>query len=120
MAAVRVDVMTTIDAVVFNDAWNRRVEAQLGGISISIISLQDLIRNKVRWPGQRPPSPGSLAQARQTVITVRWRITAVSQIVSAIFCSGIRESSVLAHCERAGEAGQQPVKINRHPAFSPS
>ena len=46
MAPVRVDVMTTIDAVTFNNAWNRRVEAQLGGIAISIISLQDLIRNK--------------------------------------------------------------------------
>ena len=46
MAPVRVDVMTTIDAVTFEDAWNHRVQTHLGGISISIISLQDLMKNK--------------------------------------------------------------------------
>lgn len=43
---VRVDVMTTIDAVTFPEAWRNRVEAHLNGIPISVISLQDLIRNK--------------------------------------------------------------------------
>jgi hypothetical protein len=46
MAPARVDVMTTIDAVTFLEAWNNRVEAHLSGIPISVISLQDLIRNK--------------------------------------------------------------------------
>ncbi len=46
MAPARVDVMTTIDAVTFPEAWNNRVETHLSGIPISIISLQDLIRNK--------------------------------------------------------------------------
>lgn len=46
MAPARVDVMTTIDAVTFADAWKSRVETQLGDIPISIISLPDLIRNK--------------------------------------------------------------------------
>lgn len=46
MPPVRVDVMTSIDAVSFDEAWQNRVESQLGGIPISIISLQDLIRNK--------------------------------------------------------------------------
>jgi Nucleotidyl transferase of unknown function (DUF2204) len=46
MAPVRVDVMTTIDAVAFKDAWNQRVQTHLGGIPISIISLQDLMKNK--------------------------------------------------------------------------
>jgi predicted nucleotidyltransferase len=46
MAPVRVDVMTSIDAVTFEEAWERRVQTDLGGIPISIISLQDLIRNK--------------------------------------------------------------------------
>lgn len=40
------DVMTTIDAVTFIEAWKNRVETHLSGIPISIISLQDLIRNK--------------------------------------------------------------------------
>jgi predicted nucleotidyltransferase len=46
MAPARVDVMTTIDALTFPEAWKNRVEAHLSGIPISIISLQDLIRNK--------------------------------------------------------------------------
>ena len=46
MAPTRVDVMTTIDAVTFPEAWKNRVETHLSGIPISIISLQDLIRNK--------------------------------------------------------------------------
>jgi len=46
MAPVRVDVMTTIDAVAFQDAWNQRVQTHLGGIPIPIISLAHLIRNK--------------------------------------------------------------------------
>ena len=46
MAPARVDVMTTIDAVTFPEAWKNRVETHLSGIPISIISLQDLIRNK--------------------------------------------------------------------------
>jgi len=46
MAPVRVDVMTSIDAVTFDEAWKHRVETTLGGIAISIISLPDLIRNK--------------------------------------------------------------------------
>lgn len=46
MPPVRVDVMTSIDAVGFDEAWKNRVESHLGGIPISIISLQDLIRNK--------------------------------------------------------------------------
>ncbi|SPE40735.1 conserved hypothetical protein [Candidatus Sulfopaludibacter sp. SbA3] len=46
MAPARVDVMTTIDAVTFTEAWTSRVETHLDGIPISVISLQDLIRNK--------------------------------------------------------------------------
>ncbi len=46
MAPARVDVLTTIDAVTFPEAWENRVETHLGGIPISVISLQDLIRNK--------------------------------------------------------------------------
>lgn len=46
VAPVRVDVMTSIDAVTFTEAWQRRVETHLGGIPIFVISLQDLIRNK--------------------------------------------------------------------------
>jgi hypothetical protein len=46
MAPARVDLMTTIDAVTFPEAWNNRVETHLSGIPISVISIEDLIRNK--------------------------------------------------------------------------
>lgn len=46
MPPFRVDVMTTIDAVAFADAWKNRVETQLGDTPLFLISLQDLIRNK--------------------------------------------------------------------------
>jgi len=46
IAPVRVDVMTSIDAVTFDTAWQQRVQTLLSGIPISIISLPDLIRNK--------------------------------------------------------------------------
>lgn len=49
MAPARVDVMTSIDAVGFNDAWDQRVETQLDEIDeipISIISLRHLKENK--------------------------------------------------------------------------
>jgi hypothetical protein len=38
--------MTTIDRVTFPAAWETRVETHLSDIPISIISLDDLIRNK--------------------------------------------------------------------------
>src|SRR5205814_140784 len=46
MPPVGVDVMTSIDAVTFPEAWKSRVETTLSGVPISVISLQDLIRNK--------------------------------------------------------------------------
>jgi predicted nucleotidyltransferase len=46
MAPARVDVLTTIDAVTFPEAWKNRVETHWSGIPVSIISLPDLIRNK--------------------------------------------------------------------------
>ena len=46
MAPVRVDVMTSIDAVTFGEAWKHRVQTHLGDIPISIVSLQHLIQNK--------------------------------------------------------------------------
>jgi hypothetical protein len=46
MAPARVDVMTSIDGVDFNDAWNKRVRTQLDDIPISVISLKHLKQNK--------------------------------------------------------------------------
>lgn len=46
MAPARVDVMTSIDAVTFAEAWKHRVQTNLDVIPISIISLEHLKQNK--------------------------------------------------------------------------
>jgi hypothetical protein len=43
---LRIDIMTSIDGVGFDDAWQRRVEASYGGQRVHFISKQDLIANK--------------------------------------------------------------------------
>lgn len=46
MAPARADVMTSIDAVTFREAWKHRVRTNLDDIPISIISLEHLKQNK--------------------------------------------------------------------------
>lgn len=42
----RIDILTSIDGVHFNDAWERRVNDFFDDIPVFIISLEDLILNK--------------------------------------------------------------------------
>lgn len=43
---VRVDILTAIDAVAFEDAFAGRIEANLGGVRVGVLSRRDLIANK--------------------------------------------------------------------------
>ena len=43
---LRIDLLTSIDGVDFADAYARRVEVELGGLTVPFISLPDLRRNK--------------------------------------------------------------------------
>lgn len=43
---LRIDIMTTIDGVSFEDAWLRRVESRYGDQPVYFISREDLITNK--------------------------------------------------------------------------
>ena len=43
----RVDVLTGIDAVTFQEAWVNRVESRYGDQPVGIIGLAELIRNKL-------------------------------------------------------------------------
>jgi hypothetical protein len=43
---VRIDIMSSIDGVDFRPAWEHRVKAQWGDVSVPVISLEHLIRNK--------------------------------------------------------------------------
>jgi len=46
VAPVRIDVITAIDGVDFDDAWEGRVEADLDGLTIAVLSREHLIQNK--------------------------------------------------------------------------
>lgn len=43
----RIDILTTIDGVQFEQAWARRVEVEIGGLLIPFIGRDDLIANKI-------------------------------------------------------------------------
>jgi len=42
----RIDLLTSIDGVAFQEAWERRVVAQLDGLPVSVIGKEDLLANK--------------------------------------------------------------------------
>ncbi len=46
VAPQRIAVLTSIDGVEFADAWPSRLEAELGGLMVPVLSREDLIRNK--------------------------------------------------------------------------
>lgn len=43
---IRVDVMTSIDGVAFEDAWPNRVSSVIGSVPVAVIGREDLVRNK--------------------------------------------------------------------------
>jgi hypothetical protein len=44
---VRLEVITSISGVEFTEAYPRRLEVPLGGVVVSFISYEDLIKNKL-------------------------------------------------------------------------
>lgn len=46
VAPRRVDILTTLDAVEFDDAWRDRAEVEVEGLTIPVLGRRDLIRNK--------------------------------------------------------------------------
>jgi hypothetical protein len=66
VAPIRIDVITSIDGVVFEDAWAARIHAPFADQVVPILSREDLIRNKraagreqdlldVKWLERHPP-----------------------------------------------------------------
>ncbi len=43
---LRIDLITAIDGVAFEEAWSRRIESAYGRESVHVISKEDLIANK--------------------------------------------------------------------------
>lgn len=46
VAPLRVNILTGIDGVTFDDAWPARVQSKVFGQSVAVISIEHLIRNK--------------------------------------------------------------------------
>lgn len=46
VAPTRIDILTDIDALVFDQAWPNRVEVDVEGLRVPILGRADLIRNK--------------------------------------------------------------------------
>jgi hypothetical protein len=46
VAPRRVDLLTSIDGVEFDDAWPRRVVRDVDGMPVPVLSREDLLRNK--------------------------------------------------------------------------
>jgi hypothetical protein len=42
----RIDVLTAISGVTFDEAWNNRQSYEIDGITVSVLSAPDLVRNK--------------------------------------------------------------------------
>lgn len=47
VAPRRIDILTSIDAVQFSEAWENRIEVVVSGITVPVIGRSDLIRNKL-------------------------------------------------------------------------
>ena len=42
----RIDILTQIDGVTFDEGWQGRIEASVGGVSMPFLGLRELVRNK--------------------------------------------------------------------------
>jgi hypothetical protein len=46
VAPARIDVLTSISAVSFEEAWDRRTEADFDGVPAQFLHIDDLLKNK--------------------------------------------------------------------------
>lgn len=46
IAPSRIDVLTAIDGVTFDEAWAERIDTQIAGLSVPVIGRNSLIKNK--------------------------------------------------------------------------
>ena len=64
VAPRRIDVITSIDAVDFDDAWANRVQAPIQGMTVPVLGRGELVRNK-RSTG-RPKDAADVALLEET------------------------------------------------------
>ena len=59
----RIDILTSVAAVSFEEAWKTRVETRLGGLPVWVISKELLVRNKLA--AGRPQDLADAAKLRE-------------------------------------------------------
>ena len=64
----RIDILTRIDGITFEEAWPGRIEADIGGLRVAFLGRRDLVRNK-RASG-RPKDIQDLELLRQAGVNV--------------------------------------------------
>jgi len=62
-APVRIDLLTTLSGIDFEQAWPNRIEREFGGLPVKLIGLQDFITNKEAVG--RPQDLADAAKARE-------------------------------------------------------
>lgn len=63
MPPCRIDVLTSIDGVNFEEAWHNRLAVDFDGVEVDIISLRDLIKNKESTSRARDKEDAKLLRA---------------------------------------------------------
>lgn len=70
----RIDLLTSVSGVEFDDAWAHRISASVDGVEVPVIGRAALVRNKrasgrakdridLDWLDRHPPTPGSPGSA---------------------------------------------------------
>jgi hypothetical protein len=54
VAPRRIDILTSITGVAFEEAWRGRTEVEVGGLRIPVLGKPDLVRNKHKRAVGRP------------------------------------------------------------------
>ena len=47
VAPIRIDILTDIDGVNFNEAYEKRVEHDFGGLKATVLHIDDILKNKI-------------------------------------------------------------------------
>lgn len=60
---VRIDILTQLTGLTFDEAWRERIHGNFGGIAVALLSREHIIRNKEA--AGRPQDHADLARLRK-------------------------------------------------------
>jgi hypothetical protein len=47
VAPIRIDILTDIDGVIFDEAYEKRIEHDFGGLIATVLHIDDILKNKI-------------------------------------------------------------------------